>query len=288
VTILALLLSSALAAVLLPRWCGDMRRNGLVRENWRGAVLAFPAGALLISVSLIALGPLAVLDDRADLDLLEPELARWSGYILGVALLGLLDDMLGRGAEAGTPRGWRGHAGAVLGGELSTGAIKAVGAFGLAAFAVSGLGREWPGYLADLALLLLATNLFNLLDLRPGRVEKALALLLAGLCLGAWTLFPLELLGLYAGPVLVGAALTLRERAMLGDAGANLAGAIAGVALIVSLGPDARLVALAVVAALTVYGEFRSISAAIERIGPLRALDRLGRQPAERPAAAPR
>ena len=27
-------------------------------------------------------------------------------------------------------------------------------------------------YVADLALLLLATNLFNLLDLRPGRVEK--------------------------------------------------------------------------------------------------------------------
>ena len=30
-------------------------------------------------------------------------------------------------------------------------------------------------YVADLALLLLATNLFNLLDLRPGRVEKAFA-----------------------------------------------------------------------------------------------------------------
>ena len=276
-TILALLLSGALAAVLLPAWCEDMRRSGLVRENWRGSVLAFPAGALLVSVSLIALGPLAVLDDRADLDLLEPGLSRWAAYVLGVALLGLLDDMLGRGAESDTPRGWRGHARAVARGQLSTGAIKAVGAFGLAAFAVSGLGREWPGYLADLALLLLATNLFNLLDLRPGRVEKVLALLLAGLCIGATTLFPLQLLGIFIGPVLVGAALTLRERAMLGDAGANLAGAIAGVALIVTLGTDARLVALALVAALTVYGEFRSISAAIERIGPLRAIDRVGR-----------
>ena len=281
-TILALVLSAALAAAFLPAWCEDMRRNGLVRENWRGSVLAFPAGALLISVSLIALGPLAVLDDRADLDLLEPGLSRWSAYILGIALLGLLDDMLGRGADSDTPRGWRGHARAVAGGRLSTGAIKAVGAFGLAAFAVSGLGREWPGYLADLALLLLATNLFNLLDLRPGRVEKVLVLLLAGLCIGATTPFPLELLGIFIGPVLVGAALTLRERAMLGDAGANLAGAIAGVALIVTLGTDARLIALALVAALTVYGEFRSISAAIDRIGPLRAIDRIGRLPEAR------
>ena len=50
------------------------------------------------------------------------------------------------------------------------------------------------------------------------------------------------------------------------------------VALIVSLGDGARLIALALVVALTVYGEFRSISAAIERIPPLRALDQLGRE----------
>jgi hypothetical protein len=71
--------------------------------------------------------------------------------------------------------------------------------------------------------------------------------------------------------------MTLRERAMLGDAGANLAGAIVGVTLLVALGDTARLVALAIVAALTIYGEFRSISAAIESIPPLRAIDRLGR-----------
>jgi hypothetical protein len=174
-----------------------------------------------------------------------------------------------------------------MSGRLSTGAIKAVGAFGLAAYAVSGLGRESFGYVADLALLLLATNLFNLLDLRPGRVEKGLVLLLAGLCIGAWTVLPLELLGIFIGPILTGAALTLRERAMLGDAGANLVGAVAGVALIVTLGDDARLIALAIVAALTVYGEFRSISAAVERVPVLRWLDQLGRvrEPAR---AAPR
>ncbi|HKJ35347.1 MAG TPA: hypothetical protein VKA36_02160 [Solirubrobacterales bacterium] len=278
-SLIALALSAGLAVALLPRWSEDMVRTGLVATNWRGATVAFPLGALLVSVSLIALVPLAVLDDRAELDLLEPDLRRWFGFILGVALLGLLDDMLGRGERGDGPRGWRGHAAAVLSGRLSTGAIKAVGAFGLAAFAVSGLGREWPGYLADLLLLLLATNMFNLLDLRPGRVEKAFVLLAAGLCLGAWTLAPVELLGLFIGPVLVGAALTLRERAMLGDAGANLVGALAGVALLTTLGDDARLIALGVLVALTIYGEFRSISATIERLPGLRVLDRIGRVP---------
>jgi UDP-GlcNAc:undecaprenyl-phosphate/decaprenyl-phosphate GlcNAc-1-phosphate transferase len=277
VTIAGLVVSVLLAIWLLPAWAADMLRTGLARENWRGHMVAFPSGALAVSVSVVALAPLAVLNDRADLDLLEPDLARWAAYLLGIALLGLLDDMLGRGHAGDTARGWRGHARAVLSGRLSTGAIKALGAFGLAAFAVSGLGREWPGYLADLALLLLTTNLFNLIDLRPGRVEKALVIVLAGVCIGAWTVFPLQLLGVFIGPLVVGAALTLRERAMLGDCGSNLAGAVAGVALFAALGTEARLIALVVVALLTAYGEFRSISAAIERIPPLRALDRLGR-----------
>jgi UDP-GlcNAc:undecaprenyl-phosphate GlcNAc-1-phosphate transferase len=88
---------------------------------------------------------------------------------------------------------------------------------------------------------------------------------------------PLELLGVFIGPVLVGAVFTLRERAMLGDTGSNLVGALAGVSLLVVLDETGRWIALAVVAALTIYGEFRSISKAIEAIPPLRWLDSLGR-----------
>lgn len=272
-----LVLSAAIAAVVAAPWVRDMAARGLTRANYRGADVAFPSGAVLVACSLLALAPLAVLDDRADLDLLDPDLRRWATYILGVALLGLLDDALGRGDAAGTPRGWRGHASAARGGRFSTGAIKAAGALALAAYATSGRGRQDVAYVADLALLLLTTNLFNLVDLRPGRVEKALAILLAAVCLGSATSAPLELLGLFAGPVLIGAALSLREHAMLGDIGSNLAGAIAGVALVEYLGTEARLIALAAVTALTVFGEFRSISAAIDRIPPLRALDSLGR-----------
>jgi UDP-GlcNAc:undecaprenyl-phosphate/decaprenyl-phosphate GlcNAc-1-phosphate transferase len=270
-------LAIGLALAVVPAGARGLRDAGLVRANYRGVPLAFPLGAVLATAALVTLAPLAFLNDRADLDLLDPELRRWLPYLLGIAFLGFLDDALGQGEAVATPRGWRGHGRALREGSLSTGAIKAIGALALAAYVVSGRGLESWRYLADVALLILATNLGNLLDLRPGRAEKGLALLGAGLCLGAWTLAPLELLGIFAGPILVGAWLTLREQAMLGDTGSNLIGAVAGVWLLTTLGPDARLIALAVVVALTIYGELRSISATIESVPPLRWLDSLGR-----------
>lgn len=267
----------AVALFIVPAGLRGLREAGLVRENYRGAQLAFPLGAILVTAALVALAPLAFLDDRGDLDLLDPELRRWTVYLLGLAFLGFLDDSLGQGTSSTSPRGWRGHAAALREGRLSTGAIKAIGALALAAYVVSGLGLESWRYLADVALLVLATNAFNLLDLRPGRAEKGLILLGAGLCLGAWTIAPFELLGIFVAPVFVGAWFTLRERAMLGDTGSNLVGAIAGVWLLTTLGGTGRLVALGVLLALTVYGELRSISKAVESVPPLRWVDSLGR-----------
>jgi UDP-GlcNAc:undecaprenyl-phosphate/decaprenyl-phosphate GlcNAc-1-phosphate transferase len=277
VTWIGLPLSFALALAIVPAGVRGLADAGLVRENYRGRRLAYPLGAVLVTASLVALAPLAFLNDRGDLDLLDPELRRWITYVLGVALLGFLDDALGQGMAPDSPRGWRGHARALRAGRLSTGAIKAIGALALAAYVVSGRGLEAFAYLGDVALLILVTNLFNLIDLRPGRAEKALVLLGAGLCAGATTLEPLKLMGIFLGPVLVGAWFTLRERAMLGDTGAALVGAIGGIWLLTTLGQTGRAIALGVVVVLTVYGELRSISAAIESIPPLRSLDSLGR-----------
>jgi len=267
----------AIALLVVPAGVRGLLDAGLVRTNYRGAQLAFPLGAVLATAALVALAPLAFLNDRADLDLLSPGLRQWMPYLLGVAFLGFLDDSLGQGEEASTPRGWRGHARALREGSLSTGAIKALGALALAAYVVSGRGLESWRYIVDVVLLILATNLFNLLDLRPGRAEKGLALLGLGLCVGAWTFAPIKLLGIFAGPILVGAAFTLRERAMLGDTGSNLLGAVGGVWLLTTLSEDGRLIALAIVLGLTIYGELRSISATIESVPPLRWLDSLGR-----------
>lgn len=267
----------AVGLLVIPAGIRGLLDAGLIRANYRARLTAFPLGAVIAISALVALAPLAFLDDRADLDLLDPGLRRWITYVIGVAFLGFLDDSLGRAGSEGSPRGWRGHAEALRARRLSTGAIKAIGALALAAYAISGTGRESLSYLADVALLILATNLFNLLDLRPGRAEKALALIGVGLCVGAWTIEPIELLGIFAGPILVGAVFTLRERAMLGDTGSNLVGAVAGVWLLTTLDETGRLIALGLIAAITVYGEFRSISEMISSIPPLRILDSLGR-----------
>jgi UDP-N-acetylmuramyl pentapeptide phosphotransferase/UDP-N-acetylglucosamine-1-phosphate transferase len=84
-------------------------------------------------------------------------------------------------------------------------------------------------------------------------------------------------LGLFVGPALVAGLYDLRERAMLGDTGANLLGALAGLWLVLTLSALGQAVALAVLVLVTVYGELRSISSLIERIPLLRQLDSWGR-----------
>src|SRR5205807_4182107 len=119
--------------------------------------------------------------------------------------------------------------------------------------------------------------LFNLLDLRPGRSAKAFALLGAGLTIGSMDLRPLWAVGLFAAPALVAGAYDLRERAMLGDTGASLLGALAGLWLVLTLSGTGQLVAALLLALLAVYGELHSISEFIERTPGLRQLDSWGR-----------
>ncbi|MEA2422664.1 MAG: hypothetical protein QOF55_1763 [Thermoleophilaceae bacterium] len=288
---LPFLVSLAVAAVVTPAAVRALREGGFVRENYRGAAVAFPAGIAVVVSAMLALIPLSLLQEIGDAKVFRPEAGPVAVYVIGVALLGLLDDLVGSGvlvaraapvsasepAEAAQPRGWRGHAAETLGGGFSTGAVKAAGSLGLALFALSGTGRSTGEYLLAVAVLVIATNLFNLLDLRPGRSIKALVLLGAGLSIGAFDIQPLWALGLFAGPLLVLLPLDLRERGMLGDTGSNVAGALAGLWLVLTLSPLGQGIALALMVAATVYGEFRSIAALIDRTPVLRHIDSIGR-----------
>ena len=71
---------------------------------------------------------------------------------------------------------------------------------------------------------------------------------------------------------------------MLGDAGANALGAMLGAAAASTLPRPARLGVLAVVAGLTAASEKVSFTKVIERTGPLRRLDMLGRRPVPEPS----
>ncbi|MGD0452634.1 MAG: hypothetical protein ABSB69_03485 [Solirubrobacteraceae bacterium] len=273
------------AVVLAPALLRALNDGGHTRPNYRDRSLPFPFGVLTLAAALLTLIPLVLVQRLASTQVLPPELLPIAVYALGVLALGLLDDTLGHGAhgerdgaEGRAPqRGWRGHGAATLRGELSTGALKAAGSLGLALLAMSYLGLSNGRWLLAAAVLVLATNVFNLLDLRPGRATKAFVLLGAGLAIGSADLRPLWALGLFAAPALVAGAYDLRERVMLGDTGANLLGALAGLWLVLTLSGTGQLVALALLAAITLYGELRSISALVERTPGLRRLDSWGR-----------
>jgi UDP-GlcNAc:undecaprenyl-phosphate GlcNAc-1-phosphate transferase len=272
--IVALLVSVPLAPAVLRL----LAAGGHLRPNYRGRELPFPFGLAILAAAVLALIPLGLLQQLGEGDVLYTNSLRRSAvYILGVAFLGLADDLLERKDRPG-PRGWRGHGRALLRGELSTGVLKAAGSLGLALFTLSGGAvSSTRGYLLAVAVLVLATNLFNLLDLRPGRAGKVFVLLGAGLTIASARLGPLWALGVFVAPALVACAYDLRERALLGDTGANLLGALAGWWLLMTLSETGWAIALAVLVLLTVYGEFRSFSTLVERTPPLRALDSLGR-----------
>jgi UDP-N-acetylmuramyl pentapeptide phosphotransferase/UDP-N-acetylglucosamine-1-phosphate transferase len=270
--LLPLFVAFVAAALLAPAGLRALSAGPLARENYRGVRLPFPAGTVIVAAAALALAPLAILDELADVDVFRSDLGRVAIYVLGVAFLGLVDDAVG--AE---PRGWRGHGAAVLGGGLSTGALKAAGSLGLALYALSARGYAAGEYVLAVLVVVLTTNLFNLLDLRPGRSFKVFVLLGAALTLADWDAGPLATLGLFVGPVLLLGVYDLRERSMLGDTGSNVIGGLAGLWLVFTLGTVGQGIALGVVLAATVYGEFRSISALIERSPLLRQLDSLGR-----------
>jgi hypothetical protein len=162
-------------------------------------------------------------------------------------------------------------------GELSTGAVKAIGTLALAAYALAGRDLNAPEYVAAVGVLTLAAHLGNLLDTRPGRPEKALALTGVAVCVATWSLTPLEPIAALIAAVTLGAWLTLRERAMLGDSGASLIGGMIGILLVTTLSAFAVWCALGLLIAISLYGEFRSISSAIDRVPLLDRLDSLGR-----------
>jgi UDP-N-acetylmuramyl pentapeptide phosphotransferase/UDP-N-acetylglucosamine-1-phosphate transferase len=213
--------------------------------------------------------------------------AAGSAVVVAVAAgaLGALDDLTG-GAD---DKGLKGHLGALSRGQVTTGAVKIVGlaASGLVGAAMAdartadGGGRG--GALATLvggAVVAGAAIAVNLFDLRPGRALKVT------------TLAGLPLLGTLPGAVAVGSSAgvvrdDLAARSMLGDTGANAAGALLGVAALVGRGRRSRAALLGALVALTAISEKVSFTRVIERTPVLREVDGWGRRPLAPPAVTP-
>ncbi|HET8766583.1 MAG TPA: hypothetical protein VFM86_04580 [Pedococcus sp.] len=197
------------------------------------------------------------------------------------AALGALDDLAGDSSS----KGLRGHLGALARGEVTTGAVKVLGLAltGLATAALVDRGERGPrggdgpsalDTLVGGAVVAGTANLLNLLDLRPGRALKAT------LALGA--VAATRPRSVVAGASAAGAAVGLLRpdlagESMLGDTGANAAGALLGTALVQGAGRRGRWTALAVLVGLTLASEKVSFTKVIESTPVLRELDALGR-----------
>ncbi|HEV2069908.1 MAG TPA: hypothetical protein VGR26_08955 [Acidimicrobiales bacterium] len=254
---------------------GVLKRPLFARVNHRGRSVP-TAGGLVPAVATVLLAAGAAV--AAPASLREGHAVPATSVVvvvLGLALLGLVDDLAGSGDDG---RGFRGHVAALRRGRLTTGGLKLVGGGAVSVVACAPIsGGGAVRLLTDAALVALAANLANLLDRAPGRTLKGSAGGFAALALA--TGVPAELAGV---AVVVGAALALlpadlSERLMLGDTGANALGGAAGIGVVLAAGPGTRLVVLACVAALNLAGELVSFSRVIDAVPVLRAADRAGR-----------
>ncbi|MFV0460482.1 MAG: hypothetical protein ACK5MT_17125 [Actinomycetales bacterium] len=247
------------------------------RTNHRGRSLTLREGPSWASGAILAVATSAGLTPRQRLACTVATAA--------AAGLGALDDL----AESGSSKGLRGHLGALARGQLTTGGLKVIGIPVASVLAAAVLEpRRDTSRAAYAARTVLAggivagsANLLNLLDLRPGRALKA-ALLTAPVALTGPA--PACVQGAVAGPSLALLPVDLGERGMLGDCGANAAGALVGMSVLLATAEAGRpqvwrSAVFAGLLGLTLASEKVSFTAVIEATPGLRELDALGRRP---------
>ncbi|MEW6059449.1 MAG: hypothetical protein AB1551_04790 [Actinomycetota bacterium] len=244
-----------------------MRWERLGVRNYRGVLVPRTLGLWLASwAGASAIAVAAVLHVGA------PGWGTLGGLLL-VAAAGLVDDLFPFG-----PRGLRNHVRFLLGGRVSTGILKLVATVGASVVVVALQPRRGTAFeLAGVLLIAGSTNLWNGLDVAPGRALKAFLPAAAAVLLVWPPVVRLPFLpGLAAGAA-IGLPFDVRERAMLGDGGSNLLGFAAGVGLYEVL-PDGGVVVAALLAVgLNVLADTVTLSRLIQAFPPLRWLDSLGR-----------
>jgi len=193
---------------------------------------------------------------------------------LATGFVGTLDDAFG----SQRVKGLRGHIGALVKeGRVTTGVLKLAVGSTLGLLIGWQVGHGPAEILLDIATVGAMMNLFNLLDLRPGRALKAFLFLTALLLM-----LPLAdsrgFLSMLAGAAGVLLVLDLHERTMLGDAGANLLGGVLGVVLVLDLQVGARGVVALFAIILNLLSESISLSKVISTVPLFRIVDDLGRR----------
>lgn len=275
-TLLGLLVGALVGALCWATAATSFDVEALRRTNYRGATLVTGIGALVpLTVLFVSASARVFVAGGGTTARIEQLVGATLAASLGFGLLGLVDDVLGEGQSGG----FRGHLASMRHGVVSSGMIKLLGGAAVGVLTAASM-RDGTGtpvaLLRDGATVALCANLGNLFDRAPGRVTKVTSASFVVLAVLAWD--P----ALFLPGVAVGAGLgmivpDLRERAMLGDVGANVLGSMCGIAALSAFaGSISRWVLLAVVAVLNLLSEVVSFSRVIDSVAPLRWLDRLG------------
>lgn len=188
---------------------------------------------------------------------------------LSFGILGFIDDTIGS-REA---RGFAGHFRALLQGQLTTGALKAIFGGTIALLLAVFTSDNWLIIIINSLTIALMANFTNLLDVRPGRTGK-FYILITGILffLGGGT----PVLLLLLGSVLAYLPWDLQGKVMMGDSGANTLGAVLGLAITQQLLPI-KTGALFLLVVLHFFAERSSFTLIIENNKVLNYIDQLGR-----------
>ncbi|MFA6451393.1 MAG: hypothetical protein WCX65_18105 [bacterium] len=272
----------AAGAVVFPVMVKTMTKGGHVRINFRGRYIPTSLGIAYALLTIVML--LGVSFWKAGI---ADRVAPMAIIVIGFALLGLLDDTM-QTREKG---GFRGHLSRMGSeGEISTALLKMF--FGGALSLLVAL-LYWRDQgimaIADAIIVALSANMINLLDVRPGRAVKgfstAVLFILIGSVIGSFFgksgILPVTwfLIGPFAVWTLIYAPIDFRCRGMLGDSGSNVLGAVMGLLIVWELNATNRWVALGLLFGFHLFSEAVSLTALIEKISPLRWLDKLGVKP---------
>lgn len=265
------------AVAALAAWTPAIASRAGAATNHRGERVSLVLGAAAATGTIAALAASAAVG-----------VARGTGHpsrdllvALAVAIVfavGAYDDR-----QPSRVHGLRAHFVALARGQVTSGIVKLAVIVVAAAFAELEAGLSGGALVLGTLVVAGSANLLNLLDVVPGRALKFALACSAGLLAAASSALAWASLG----ETVVLLPLDLRERAMLGDAGANTIGFVLGLLLSVTVGTAWLAISLAAILALHAIAETVSLSRVIRATPPLRWLDGLGRLPASDHGTAP-
>lgn len=269
----ALVVSTILTLILFGPTMRMLSGANCTKPNWRKHYVVSSFG-ILLPIVLISSGAVFSLQFVARTGArFGPEgFTLLLSLITATAFVGFIDDVIGNRVIGGL----RGHFSQMRFGIMTTGTLKAVIGLSISIIVAAAVSGTALLFLLNAAVITLSMNAVNLFDLRPGRAIKVFSIAAAGTFAASFGAGFWSLWGFIIPPVLGLLWGDLKERSMIGDAGANALGAILGFSFVLNLSWITNLVILGVLVALHVVSERFSISAFVERTPVLRQLDELG------------